>query len=71
MCQAVRAVGLSMEKYKKNLETPENAVILDPCHDPPFNANTTKMIWEDYMVDLSNPTNFGVNPSIRVQSLGT
>ena len=32
----------------------ENAVTLDPCHDPPSDANTTKMIWEGHMVDISN-----------------
>ena len=72
MCQAVRAVGLSMNKRKKNLETLENAVTLDPCHDhdPPFNSNTTKMIRYGHMVDVSNLTNFGVNTLIGVQSLG-
>ena len=49
----------------------ENAVTLDPCHDPPSDANTTKMIRDGHMVDVSNPTNFGGNPLIGVRSLGT
>ena len=32
--QAVWAVGSLKKKRKKNLETLENAVTLDPCHDP-------------------------------------
>ena len=71
---AVWAVGSLMkkrEKKKKNLETPENAVILAPCHDPPFDATATKIIRDGHMVDLSNPTNFGVNPLIGVRFLGT
>ena len=71
MCRAVRAVGLLKKKRKKNPETPENAVTLDPYHDPPFNANTTKMIRGGRMVDISKLTNFGVNPLIGVRSLGT
>ena len=70
--QAVWAVGSLKKKRKKNnLETLENAVTLDPCHDPSFNSNTTKMIRDGHTVDVSNPTNFGVNPLIGVRSLGT
>ena len=68
---AVWAVGSLMKKRKKNPETLENAWTLNPYHDPPFNANTTKMIWGGHMVDVSNPTNFDVNPLIGVRSLGT
>ena len=69
--RAVWAVGSLKKKRKKTLETLENAVTLDPCHDPLFNSYTTKMIRDGHMVDVSNLTNFGVNPLIGVQSLGT
>jgi hypothetical protein len=72
--RAVWAVGSlkkKRKKKKKNLETPENAVTFDPCHDPPFNANTTKMVGDGHILDVSNPTNFGVNPLIGVRFLGT
>ena len=71
---AVWAVGSLMKKRKKkkkNLETPENAVTLAPCHDPPFNAITTKLIQDGHMVDATNLNNFGANLLIGVRSLGT
>ena len=68
---AVWAVGLSIEEHKKNPEALENALTLDPCHDPRFNAITTKMILDGPMEDITNLNNFGVNPLIGVRSLGT
>ena len=61
MCRAVWAVGLSKKKRKRNPETLENTVTLDPFHDPPFNAITTKMILDSHMEDIINQNNFGVN----------